>query len=424
MEIISDSTHLDLLRRFEDGLNAYDSKLVAEFMDSRPDCDLSLLIRNVVLDENSPLLDNSRKCVCESAFLGNLTRTASVCIQSSAVTESLLVYLQEAAERGYSEITRILLSEHERVNPADNQSYALVLAAEHSQSEVMKLLLLDGRSDPSIRDNIVLTRAIEHGMPDIVKLALLDERSDPNFGDGAFLRMACNYGETGIVQLLLEDGRADPSAAGSSSLFTAALYGYHEIVRLLLEDGRAAPMEDGRLSLLVACDQGHTQVVQLLLSDGRSDPALMDSMALQKAVYHNLDGVVRLLLADGRADPAVWDNHLLKTAYVEGYHGIVQMLLHDKPTLPPCLNQSQAMNNSTGLNIDDTLGEYSLFDEYGSLMYEELYNDDTFGGYSECDSDEILLPDPDLYLEDGFYFEVDVNPKHGLRSSYPLSQEN
>ena len=71
------------------------------------------------------------------------------------------------------------------------------------------------------------------------------------------LAESSDQGHLEIVRLLLQDGRADPSAFVSEALRYASLYGHSEVVRLLLQDGRADPSAYESEALRYASDRGH-----------------------------------------------------------------------------------------------------------------------------------------------------------------------
>lgn len=58
---------------------------------------------------------------------------------------------------------------------------------------------------------------------------------DPSFDSNWAICMASAYGHTEIVRLLLQDGRVEPTAIANYPIRWAATYGYLEIVKLLLE---------------------------------------------------------------------------------------------------------------------------------------------------------------------------------------------
>ncbi|KKK52658.1 hypothetical protein LCGC14_3102700, partial [marine sediment metagenome] len=144
---------------------------------------------------------------------------------------------------------------------------------------------------------------------------------------------ACRHRYTEIVKLLLADGRVDPTADNNWAFRLSSKKGHTDVVRLLLEDGRADPTSDNNLAIQLSCKNGHTDVVKLLLADGRADPsasnnkwggisfltgrpadpaAYGNNLAIQLSSRNGHTDVVRLLLADGRADPTANDSYALQ----------------------------------------------------------------------------------------------------------------
>jgi ankyrin repeat protein len=82
-----------------------------------------------------------------------------------------------------------------------------------------------------------LREASRYGYIDKVKEALANGE-DPTETDNYAIQIACIYGHTEVVSLLLQDGRADPTANYNSSLRWASYNGHIKVVALLLQDGR------------------------------------------------------------------------------------------------------------------------------------------------------------------------------------------
>ena len=112
------------------------------------------------------------------------------------------------------------------------------------------------------------------------------------------LRIAISHGHTEIVRLLLEDGRADPGADHQWALVAAAEAGHAEIIRLLLADPRVDPMEgfpgdldEGSLSsggFCAAVDNGHVECIEIFLADGRYDMAEVQTCTSDPAIHELL----------------------------------------------------------------------------------------------------------------------------------------
>jgi len=125
----------------------------------------------------------------------------------------------------------------------------LMLAARAGHTDIVKMLLEDSRTEPSVGS---------------IRGSPIDVRESPA------LSWAAAKGHKDVVKVLLDDGRVDPRAGDgtihglhtSAALKWAARGGYLEIVRMLLEDGRVKDSID--VALRIAQDRGHIEVAELL----------------------------------------------------------------------------------------------------------------------------------------------------------------
>lgn len=240
----------------------------------------------------------------------------------------------DAVTHGSVDILAFLLSPTVGLDPnyRHNRFSLLMLAASKGQAEVVKLLL----SHPEIRPNVgtmssnAIIEACLSDQYEIVRLLLEDGRCDPSWNHSASLRAACKNGDnTEIVRMLLSDGRADPDEAGV--LTTACKVGRDGIVHLLLQDPRVDPTDENGEALCEAADKGEVSIVALLLQDGRVDPNSQSGtpllVALQRDGTPAYNAVVRLLLSDPRTDGVLDDNRPLEAAIENSNVEAVEMLL-------------------------------------------------------------------------------------------------
>ncbi len=82
-----------------------------------------------------------------------------------------------------------------------------------------------------------LREASRYGYIDKVKEALANGQ-DPTETDNYAIQIASLYGHTEIVSLLLQDGRADPKANNNNAINWASRQGHTQVVEVLLQDGR------------------------------------------------------------------------------------------------------------------------------------------------------------------------------------------
>ena len=198
--------------------------------------------------------------------------------------------------------------------------------------------------------------AITNGNTEAVRLLLADGRVDPSARGNSAIRWASSKGHTEIVGLLLADGRVDPSARGNEAIRWASWNGHTETVRLLLANGRVDPSANDNYAIKSASSNGHTDIVGLLLADGRVDPSANDNSAIQWASSNGHTDIVRLLLADGRVDPSARGNSAFRMASSNGHTDIVGLLLADRRVDPYAIRW--------------TVGEIGtrLLDEFASVL--------------------------------------------------------
>jgi ankyrin repeat protein len=194
--------------------------------------------------------------------------------------------------------------------------------------------------EKNLRSQAYFHRACRDGHANEVRLFLtigynsIDPAKDDSYG----LRAACLSGRTEVVQILLEDGRSNPSVLSSEPIRLAVSSRFPDIVRLLLNDGRADPSCRGSSALLCACDSGETEIVRMLLEDGRSYPYTSNNYAIREASAKGYIDIVCLLLEDGRTDPSVENNQALCSACTEGPIDLIRLLLEDERVVRAGLN--------------------------------------------------------------------------------------
>lgn len=85
----------------------------------------------------------------------------------------------------------------------------------------LKKLLSERKIDPTENNNFALSYACEKGLINIVKILLLDDRINPTCNLSNSLRKASENGHTEVVKLLINDNRVDPFIYNGISLFLA-----------------------------------------------------------------------------------------------------------------------------------------------------------------------------------------------------------
>ena len=136
---------------------------------------------------------------------------------------------------GYLEAVRLLLK---RVNPDDGYNTAIRRASTYGHVEVVRMLLKDGRFDPSVFNNRAIRWASTRGHVEVVRELMKDERVDPSDDGNMAIIWASEYGYVGIVKELMKDDRVDPSDRNNYAIKWAWKHGYLNTVKELQKDDR------------------------------------------------------------------------------------------------------------------------------------------------------------------------------------------
>jgi len=89
------------------------------------------------------------------------------------------------------------------IDPSADDNYAIRIASENGQTDVVKVLLADSRlspDNPSADDNYAICIASSNGHTDVVKVLLADPRVDPSADDNYAIRIASENGHTDVVK--------------------------------------------------------------------------------------------------------------------------------------------------------------------------------------------------------------------------------
>jgi len=222
---------------------------------------------------------------------------------------------------------------HNAVGLSDSKINTLVKRAyELSEDALTRLVNIEFTNE-------FFLKAAETGDALSVRLLLADGRVDPTSRNNEAIKTASANGHANVVRLLLEDGRANPTSSDyDGPIRKASSNGHVAVVRLLLEDGRADPASKRNDPIRVASFNGHAAVVELLLADSRVDPRHVYGL-LDETARRGHAAVVKLLLEDKRVDPSKKQNEGLFCAAIAGHLPVVELLLADHRVLAaPGLN--------------------------------------------------------------------------------------
>jgi ankyrin repeat protein len=212
------------------------------------------------------------------------------------------IALISASHKRLFDVVKVLL-EDSRVDPSAESSHALKHAAMKNSFEIVELLLQDPRVNPSTEYNqpFLLTNDVR-----IMKLLIQDKRFNPSDGNRAILQSAIS-GLTEQIRLLLQDGRVDPSVENNQAIIDASKHGNLEVVKLLLQDRRVNPSAQDNKALRDTVgfyawysSEIRLEIVKLLLQDKRVDPSCRNNEAIKIAASKNRWDIVELLLSDER----------------------------------------------------------------------------------------------------------------------------
>jgi len=120
--------------------------------------------------------------------------------------ESIRFSFDYACEKGFVEIVEMLLAD-DRVDPTTGcvlyeENDSIKLASHYGQTQVVRLLLKDGRANPAAENNFAIRMASRYGFADIVRLLLADERVDQTADNNFAIRMAGRFGHVKAYNLL------------------------------------------------------------------------------------------------------------------------------------------------------------------------------------------------------------------------------
>ena len=143
----------------------------------------------------------------------------------------------------------------------------LLHAVTRGYLQLVRIILMDVRVDPSINDNQALIRAAHYkGHFEIVKLLLTDPRVV--IVPGIFIQAVGNDCLETVV-FLLTNKSVDPSRHDNDAVQTAAILDHLDMVRLLLNDPRVDPSAGQNTAIWHAVRNRNLKMIRLLLTDSR-----------------------------------------------------------------------------------------------------------------------------------------------------------
>lgn len=282
------------------------------------------------------------------------------------------------------------LLHHEKAVPSMVQRESLGAVIKNHRSMALRLLLLDGRTDPGIDSNKALVLACRKLYPDIVYTLLDDKRVDPSDNYYKPFIEACKTRNNDIISRFMKHEKIvslikswggsikeilflfHPSVGRSVSVeslenriktflkilifddrvhmrdkiglmfIEACRFGFSEIVQILLNDKRMDIKEFGFHGVIEAIEDGDEATLRILVKDKRIDFSAREGKILVKTVKNKIEWLVKLLIEDFKVDPSVRGNAAVRIASRHTDSKILYYLLGD-PRVDPSVNQQEVL---------------------------------------------------------------------------------
>lgn len=223
------------------------------------------------------------------------------------------IFIDAARDGDYNTVDTLL--NNNRLNIFTAGIIAMILASRNRHIDIVSLLLIDGRTDPSkyisnhqnnntIGYNSPIGQAIKNDDLAIFKILYDDDRvfyrpnSKKNRGL-EYMQMAAGVGSIKILSYLLYDPNININIDDDSDLIGP---------------------------LAAACQNNKYNVVKLLLSEKKIDPNYPDGLPIILASRNGYYGIVELLMSHPKTDPCIDNNQALKEAYENGYHEVLDLI--------------------------------------------------------------------------------------------------
>lgn len=152
-----------------------------------------------------------------------------------------------AAHQGHEAVVKHLLAEP-HVDFLD-YNMAMCYAAQFGHAPVLKLLLEDGRADPTVDDNTPMKIAVMHGFVSVLDALLMDGRADPTADDNLLIRSAVRRGkQSDVVKALMRDHRVRKGVFQDKVLYAHIGSGWvrMDVLRCMERGRTSTPEEDSR----------------------------------------------------------------------------------------------------------------------------------------------------------------------------------
>ena len=222
----------------------------------------------------------------------SIINTCIACVSNEATNMLNSIFRQFIKSNSHPDMIKLLLQDP-RVDPSLNNNSAIDLAIKNNNIENVKLLLSDSRISLITSSNAIQF-AIMRGHLEVVKLLLADTKVA---FDNKYLFWAAKSFQIEIVKLLLLDPRVNPSSDSNYLIRELCMYQYTsdplvQIIKLLLQDPRVDPSFDNNILIRSMGSDTQIDVVKLLLQDPRIDPTANDNYAIRNASKYGQKKIV------------------------------------------------------------------------------------------------------------------------------------
>jgi ankyrin repeat protein len=142
----------------------------------------------------------------------------------------------QACYENHLNIAHLLFDKPEfQIDPGVDDSYLLLFAAQTGYVEMTRFLLSQPSVDPSANNNTAIEEACNNGGNlEIVQLLMADKRVNPADETCIAFDRACQGGNLDIVKLLLDDPRVEPSARNNAAIILGFEYGQLDVINYIL----------------------------------------------------------------------------------------------------------------------------------------------------------------------------------------------
>jgi len=189
--------------------------------------------------------------------------------------------IYDACRRGNTTYLRNMYLNKLMVEDLDHHKFVFdncfSVASSNDYVDIVQLLSSNEKIDQKVLDDS-FKKSIRCGSSKVTKL-LLSKINPPSDS----IINASESGRIEIIKLLLDDGRVDPSAWNNKAIHYCSVSNNLAIVRLLLNDPRVDINKCGNSIITTAVKSGNPGIVKEILKYPQVDPSINDNMLLKTA---------------------------------------------------------------------------------------------------------------------------------------------